>query len=127
MSNKEIINKLNDLNNEDFIWLIYVGIIILSWYSNSLERKFFINNNKLAKEEYQKIMIFIFSILVVVYYYFFNDAYNDFISLKRSDSNKKKELVTLSFIASTLILLSGLILLYISYKNDDLSVEIAFN
>jgi hypothetical protein len=49
MSKEELENKLKQLDIEDFIWLIYIGIIIMSWYSNSLERDFFVNNNETSK------------------------------------------------------------------------------
>ena len=59
-------------------------------------------------------MILIISILIVVYFYFLKGSYNDYINLKESDSQKKKELITLSFIASLLIFISGIIYLYIA-------------
>ena len=40
---------------------------------------------------------------------------------------KKKELITLSLIASSLILISGLIFLYIAINDEELNVELAFN
>ena len=45
MNYDELNRKLKQLKAEDFIWLIYIGIIIMSWYSNSLERKYFIYND----------------------------------------------------------------------------------
>ena len=42
MNNYKLQNKLVQLKIEDYIWVIYIGIILLSWYSNSLERKYFI-------------------------------------------------------------------------------------
>ena len=35
-------NKLKQLKIEEFIWIIYIGIIFISWYANNLERKYFI-------------------------------------------------------------------------------------
>ena len=55
--------KLNQLKIEDYIWLIYIGIIFLSWYSNSLERNYYIYKNEESKKKYRTIMIIIFSIL----------------------------------------------------------------
>ena len=127
MKNKILENKLKQLSIEDFIWIIYLGIIILSWYSNALERSYYLFNNKKAKEKYQKILIIIFSILNIIYFYFFYDSLNSYKSLKINDSKKKKDLTTLSLIASLLISISGIILLYIAIKDDELSVEIAFN
>lgn len=127
MTNKELENKLKDLDIEDFIWIIYIGIIIMSWYSNSLERDYFITKNEISKTKYRNIMIIIFSILVVVYTYFFKDSLDDVLSLKQNDSNKKKQLISLSFIASFLILISGLVFLYIAIEDEELNVELAFN
>ena len=72
-------------------------------------------------------MLFIFSILIVVYFYFLRDSYNDFKNISERDSCKKQNLVFLSFIASLLIFVSGLIFLYIAYKDEELEVELAFN
>ena len=47
--------------------------------------------------------------------------------LRKTDSEQKKRLVTLSFIASLLITISGFIFLYIAIVDVDLNVELAFN
>ena len=118
MNYSELNEKLKQLKIEDFIWLIYIGIIFLSWYSNELERKYFIYKDNNSKEKYQKIMILIFSILVIIYFYFLSDSYKGLTSLKPNASNKKKELAYLSFIASLFILISGLMFLYIALEDD---------
>lgn len=125
--NAEVENKLKQITIEDNIWIIYLGIIVLSWYSNYLEKNYFIYHDANNKEKYRKIMILIFSILVLVYLYFFNSSYSDLCNLKETDSKKKKELTYLSFIGSLLIVISGFIFLYIALKDDELNVEIAFN
>lgn len=127
MNKEELERKLKQLDTEDFIWLIYIGIIFMSWFANSLERDFFINNNEESKEKYRTIMIIIFSVLVVVYVYFFKDSLGDVINLKPTDTSKKRNLVSLSFIGSALILISGLIFLYIAFEDEELNVELAFN
>lgn len=116
--------KLKQLQIEDFVWLIYIGIIFLSWYANDLERKYFIFNDHKSKEEYRKIMILIFSILIIVYAYFLFDSYK---SLEGIQNKESARLNYISFIASLLIFISGILLLYIAYKDRDLNVEIAFN
>ena len=127
MNYDELNSKLKQLKIENFIWVIYIGIIFLSWYSNSLEKKYYLFNDLCSKDKYRKIMIFIFSILVVVYFYFLKDSYNDFKNLSNKDSSKKQNLIFLSFVASLLIFISGLIFLYIAYKDQELNVELAFN
>ena len=124
---KEILNRLKQISIENKIWIIYIGIIFLSWYSNSLERKYYIYKDSSSKEKYRRILIFIFSVLLIVYLYFLKSSINDLNNLKETDSKKKKELITLSFIASFLIAISGIIYLYIALNDNDLTVELAFN
>lgn len=124
---KELNEKLKELKIEDFIWLIYIGIIFLSWYSNTLERKYFIQNDLNSKEKYRKIITIIFTILIVVYLYFLKDSIDEIKKIKPTDTQKKKDLVYLSFIGSLLIAISGFIFLYISVVDENLDVELAFN
>ena len=63
MRNEELDRKLRQLRIEDYIWLIYIGIIFISWYSNSLERKYFIYNDLNCRAAYRKTLILIFSIM----------------------------------------------------------------
>lgn len=119
--------KLNQLKIEDYIWLIYIGIIFLSWYSNSLERNYYVYKNEKSKKKYRIIMIIIFSILVVVYLYFLKDSYSSLKTINPFDPKKKKDLLFLSFFASLLIFISGIIFLYIAFTDEDLNVELAFN
>ena len=123
----ELIKKLEQLKIEDYIWVIYIGIIIMSWYSNTLERKYYIYNDEVSKKKYRKIIIAIFTIAVFIYLYFLKDSYDDLVNLKEYDSDKKKMLVFLSFVASLLIAISGFIFLYIAIRDEDLNVELAFN
>lgn len=127
MNYDELNQKLKQLRIEEFIWIIYIGIIILSFYSNSLERKYFVCNDIESKEKYRRTMILIFSILIVVYLYFFKDSYNDLKNIKSDDSLDKKNLVYLSFLGSLFIAISGFIFLYIAVKDEELNVELAFN
>ena len=127
MNNEEVKKRLKTLKIEDIIWLIYIGIIIASWYSNNLERDYLINGNNQSKEKYRKIIITIFIILIICYLYFLNDSYQDIKNLKNNETTTKKNLVYLSFIGSLLVTISGFIFLYIAIKDEKLDIEIAFN
>ncbi len=120
-------DKLKQIDIENKIWIIYIGIIILSWYSNYLEKDYFLNNNKNSKDSYQRIIIIIFAILVVVYFYFLQSSYKDLKNIKPEDTDEKKLLIYLSFVGSLFVFLSGLIFLYIALNNENLDVELAFN
>ena len=125
--NSKIDEKLRQIKIEDFIWVIYIGIIALSYYSNYLERKYFIFNDCCSKNKYRNIMILIFSVLILVYFYFLYDSYSSLKDINCYDSKKKKRLLYLSFLASLLIFISGIIFLYIAINDTDLNVELAFN
>ena len=107
----DINEKLKEIKIEEFIWIIYIGIIILSFYSNNLEKKYFLFNDLIAKKKYRKTLIFIFSILTIVYLYFLKDSYDSLKELKQTDNNKKKKLTYLSFVGSLLIAISGFLFL----------------
>ena len=127
MNYGELSEKLNQLKMEDYIWLIYIGIIFTNWYANNLERKYFIYDDLVSKDKYRKIMIFIFSILIIIYLYFLKSSFEDIKNLKYYDSDEKRYLTYLSFAGSLLIAISGFIFLYIAIKDEDIDVELAFN
>lgn len=127
MSDYEKKEKLKDIEIENNIWIIYIVIIILSWYANYKEKKYILYDDSIAMKEYQNIMIFIFSVLVIIYYYFANDSYMDMKKLNMNDNLKKKVLITMSFLGSFLVLLSGIIFLMIVIYDDNIDTEIAFN
>lgn len=127
MSYEDRLDKLKDIKAENYIWLIYIGIIILSFYANSKEKEYILYNDFKSKKEYQNLLITIFSILLVIYYYFAKNGYDDLINLDENETDKKKFLTLLSFIGSALILISGIIFLGIAIVDDNIDVEIAFN
>lgn len=127
MDNKEIKDRLADIKIENFVWIIYIIIIFLSFLANKLEVNYLKTKNINSKNKYRNIMIFIFVILIIVYFNFFKSSYNDLKKLNKSDDTQKKELTFLSFLASFLILLSGIIYLYILIKDENIDIEIAFN
>lgn len=127
MDRIDIENKLKQINTEDFIWVIYLFIILFSYVANNFERKYYLNGDECDKLKYRKIMITIFFVLLVLYIYFLKDAYNELKKLKETDNYKKKVLVILGFIASFLFTISGAIFLYIAIVDENLFVELAFN
>ena len=127
MNYNDVKEKLNDINIENHIWLIYIIIILASWYSNKLKKDYFLYNDIRSKNKYREILIKIFSVLLIVYLYFFKSSLNDVNNLKPTDNLEKRKLTELSAIGSLLIVISGLIFLYIAYTDQDIDVEIAFN
>lgn len=121
------LDRLQDIRIENYIWVIYIIIIFISWYANSKEKKFILYNDEVSRREYQNLLVLIFSILIIIYYYFTKSSYDDLNELTINDSNKKIILTYVSFIASLLILISGMIFLTIAIMDEEIDVELAFN
>ena len=120
-------HKLKEISTENYIWIIYIFIIIASWYSKRIKKKYFLTNNKIYKDKYNQILTNIFTILLFIYFYFFKSSIESINSLKINDNIKKKNLTYLSSLSSFLIVISGIIYLYIAITDENIDVEIAFN
>lgn len=120
-------DRLKDIKVENFVWLIYIFIIFLSYYANYKETNFILYNDNKSKREYQNLLILIFSILLIVYLYLAYSSYEDIKDLKSYDTDKKKYLTYASFIGSFLILISGIIFWIIAILDEEIDVELAFN
>ena len=123
----DLINRLKALEIEDFIWIILIGLILLSFYSNNIERDFLITGNNNQKEKYRQLTIFIFTVATLVYLYYANESRKEYKKIKPNDSEKKIINTTLSYLASILILCAGLIYIYISVTDTELDIELAYN
>ena len=123
--NYNINKRLEQIQVENYIWIIYLIIIGLSFYGNYLENNYFIYNDVDSKEKYQKINAIIFSVLIIIYAYFEKEAIGSF--KEKSKSKKKQHYDRLILFASSAILISGFIFLYIILDDTDLEEEIAFN
>ena len=119
------IKRIKQIETENKIWLIYLVIIGMSYFSNYYERDYFENHNLKSKEIYQKTNATVFTILLIIYSYFEKDAIESFKI--KNKTKKQKEYDTLSLIATSAVLLSGIIFLYIILDDKNLDSEIAFN
>lgn len=124
MENKEEI--LRTIEIENYIWVIYLVIIFLSFIANKEEVNYFVNNDMQSKSNYRKLIIIIFSIALGIYYYFFVSGYKTYKNLSPYDTESKKFFETINFIANILILISGVIFLFIAIFDEELETEIAF-
>ena len=53
----EDLSRLKDVKIENYIWIIYIGIIVLSWYANSKEKKYILYNDLKSGKEYQNLLV----------------------------------------------------------------------
>lgn len=124
MGNSEIIKEIE---TENFVWIIYLFIIGLSFLANKFEKDYYINGNIDDKKKYRIINIFIFSVVLVIYIYFFKENIKSVNKLNCNDSYEKIMFNKLNLLATSLIVIAGIIYLYIAIKDKNLETEIAFN
>ena len=124
MGNSEIIKEIE---TENFVWIIYLFIIGLSFLANKFEKDYYINGYIDDKEMYRIINIFIFSVVLVIYIYFFKENIKSVNKLNCNDSYEKIMFNKLNLLATSLIVIAGIIYLYIAIKDKNLETEIAFN
>ncbi len=124
---KETEERLKQIKTENYVWIIYIFLIILCFISNYYEKNYFLTNNQISKEKYRNILIFIFSVALLVYTYFLYDSYKDYKNLSIYNNKKKKDFTKYSLIGSILIFIAGAIFLYIAINDQDIEVELAFN
>ncbi len=109
--------KLKNLRNEDFIWLIYIFVSIFAIISNKLEKRYYLFRSYQDKKMYKYINITIFIIALLIYLYFVS------LDLK----NKRRTIDSkLHLFAALLFFIGGIIYLYLEIKNFN-SEEIAIN
>ena len=120
-------NIIKEIETENFIWIIYLFIIGISFLANYYEKKYYENNDENAKERYRLLNIFVFSVALIVYFYFFKGNLEKVESLNCFDSKKKFLFNNLNLAASIFIVIAGAILLYIAIFDKDLETEISFN
>lgn len=124
---KENEKIIQEIETENFIWIIYLFIIGISFIANHYEKIYYIFDDEIAKEKYRILNIFVFSVALLVYIYFFRCNYNSIKNLTCFDSKNKIKFNELNFVASFFIVLAGLILLYIAIFDKELDTEISFN
>ena len=119
--NNKLQERIKQIDIENYIWIIYIIIIALSYQANYYEKDYFLNKNIKSKNTYIKINSFVFLILVLIYIYFENEALKPY---KNKSQNKYDHL---TLIATTLVLIAGIIFLYISIDDINIDSEIAFS
>lgn len=120
--NNETTKILKQIDIEDFIWGIYIIIIILSFYTNYLQRDSIINKNKQSREIYKDLEILVFFILIIIYTYFLFKNYHELVGAKKKQKKAKEEF----FIASLLLFISGFLFLHASIKYRNIDEETPF-
>jgi len=117
--------KLQRINTEDFIWVIYFFIALFAIISDTYEKKFLVNKDLKAQKIYKTINITIFIVALFIYVYFVFINYEDVNTLKKEATKKEVLNQHLSLISALLFLIGGVIALYVELTGDAPDVELA--
>jgi len=123
--NNNLRSRLREIEVENFIFIIFIIIILLSYIANDYEKKYFINNNDDYRYKYYYLQIFIFTIIIIINLYYVLISYMDVRNLSIYDSSKRRKYAYLDLIASLSALVATFIILYIAITDIDIEAEIS--
>lgn len=117
--------KLQRLNQEDFIWIIYFFIVIAALYSNHLERTYYTKHDKSAFPKQKAINVTILSIAFFIYLYFLLTITEDLSNMKKNFNDPNYIQTFAKLVASILFLVGGaiyVVLEIIAQEPDEIGV-----
>lgn len=120
-----IFNRLQRLNSENKIWIIYFFIAAFAILANNYEKDFLIKKNKKSYQIEKTMHIVIFLVAFFIYLYFVLLITNDLNNMEKNFNNTKYRNTFLQLIAALLFLIGGAIYLIQEVSTNDLE-EIGF-
>ena len=123
----ELEERIRAIRQENFVWIIYLVVIGISYYANKLEIDYFKTNNEESAKWYRYLEILVFSIVTIIYLYFTIKDYMEVMSLSDDGSYNKKKYAYLSLISDVAVLFAAGILLYIAIDDRNIEAEIFFD
>lgn len=123
MNNNE--KRIEEIDRENIILVIFVGVIVLAYIANEIEKEYFRYGNESDKKNYYYVQNALFIIVVILNAYYVYNSYRVISNLSVDMSENSIRYAYLEFIASILALVAGLILLYISLTDTNLESEIS--
>ena len=120
-----IFNRLQRLNNENKIWIIYFFIAAFALLANSYEKDFLLKRNINNYQKEKTIHIVIFLVAFFIYLYFVLIFTEDLNNMEKNFNNAKYRNTFLQLIAALLFLIGGAIYLVHEVLNNEID-EIGF-
>ena len=121
----DVFNRLNKLNNENIIWIIYFFISSFALLANYYEKDYVLTKNKYSYGKQKAIHIAIFLIAFFIYLYFVLTITNDLNNMEKNFNNSNYRNTFLKLIAALLFLIGGAIYLVQEVSTNELD-EIGF-
>ena len=105
-------DRVKTLSVENLVWIIYAIFAIAGIHANNLEIEYIKNRSQKNKRKYKLINIIILLIAIIINIYFLNIIYNRY-------KNSKNKTNFLTLLASLMIFIAGLTLLYVEITGDE--------
>ena len=116
--------KLQRINTENFIWLIYFFFFFADLISNEYEKHYLKTGDLKGQKIFKTLNITVFCVAFFIYLYFVITNYENIEQLKQTSTKKEVISAHLNLIASLLFLVAGGISLYAEINKDDLDTDI---
>lgn len=111
---------LQELEQEDFIWIIYSFIVLGALISNVLERDWILKHDDKKRKEFHIINTTIFFVSFLIYLYFVWLSYKRLKEVKQYQSVQEIFLNEANFVAACLFLIGGLIYLFTEISSNSI-------
>lgn len=111
----DTLSKINELEFEKILWLIFIFIAALNIYGDNLEELFLTTNDQSKEQTAKKVFTFTIIVSLLIYLYF---GYRNY----RYTKNKVGDeyfLASIRFAGSILIIVGTLFILYYSVKDQE--------
>ena len=115
-------NKLEEIQLENKIIIIYYILLTLYLYANKIEIDYLQYNNQEDKDKYRLLLYIVFGITALISLFY---TIQSIKSLENYDNEEKYKLKELSTLANILILIASIIIIYLVYKDKDIDLEIS--
>ena len=114
--------KLEEIQLENKIIIIYYILLTLYLYANKVETDYLKYNNQEDKDKYRLLLYIVFGVTALITFFY---TIQSIKSLEQYDSDEIQKLKELSTLANILILFASLIILYVIYKDKDINLEVS--
>ena len=112
--NDDILSKINRLNFEDLIWIIFIFLSVANIYGDKLEKDYLKTNNKKLDKNANIVFEIILIVTFFIYVYFWQRNYKDY----KSASKENKNLLMIKLLGSSFLIAGIICLLYFQTKNS---------
>lgn len=114
---------LQELETEDFIWIVYSFIVIGALVSNVLERDWVTKHHSTSYRSFHFINTTIFFVSFLIYFYFVWLNYKHLKETRNYSSMKELFLNEANFVAACLFLVGGLIYLFTEIYSNSFTTD----